>query len=306
MNRIPGGSSGGSAAAVAAGLSVFATGTDTGGSIRIPAAMCGVTGFKPTHNLLPITGIYPESWSLDHAGPITRYASDLAMELDFMSGKENFRSQKKDKKFRVGVAWELFDYCEAGVRKTSLAAIDNIQSRLNLEYISIEQQDLRFEEMNHFHKIIDTSEIAFIHRVNYEKFPTSYLESSKEQIEEGQSNKATEYLNAKGIRKKYSREFDSNFKNSDVILIPTLHNVAPFANNKENKEEHTSDNEMDFLSPLNYSGNPALNIPIGFSHELPVGMQIVSRNHYDYNCVEFASLVQNVTEWHKAIPPGFS
>lgn len=306
LRRIPGGSSGGSAAAVAAGLSVFATGTDTGGSIRIPAAMCGVTGFKPTYNLIPRGGIYPESWSLDHAGPITRYASDLTLELELMTRKNFIIKGRESKKFKVGVAWEMFEYCESSVKKVSLAALEKIKKELNIEYIHVKEECLRFKEMKHFHEIIDTSEIALIHRENYEKYPDSYLDSSIEQIEEGLRVKAVDYVNAKRSREKYMELLDSQFKTLDIIIIPTLQDVAPLTVHQKKREEVDDMSEIDFLSPLNYSGNPALTIPVGFSHELPVGMQIIGKNNSDLRCIEFASLVQDLTDWHKSIPQGFS
>ena len=306
LRRIPGGSSGGSAAAGAAGMSVFATGTDTGGSIRIPAAMCGVTGLKPTYELISRSGIFPESWSLDHAGPITRYAGDLILELEFMTGKIYPSKREETENLKVGVAWELFDYCEPGVRKASLAALEKIRGELNIEYTGVREENLKFKEMKRLHEIIDTCEIALIHRENYAKYPDSYLKSSIEQIEEGLSFKAVEYINAKRSRKKYRELLDAKFRNLDVILIPTLKDVAPIIDNKKNTSEHDNNSEIDFLSPLNYSGNPAISIPVGFSKELPVGMQVIGRNNSDLKCIEFASLVQDRTDWHKTIPPGFS
>ncbi len=307
LKRIPGGSSGGSAAAVSAGLAVFATGSDTGGSIRIPAAMCGVTGFKPTYSLIPKSGIFPESWSLDHAGAITRYAGDLKLELEMMIGKPIPEVKKEHGKFRVGVAWDLFNKCWGGVKDISSKALDRIQSELNLDYADIEPENLLFEEMQYFHEIIDTTEIAATHRANYEKYPWKYLDSSKRQIEHGLNNRAVEYVEAKRKRQKLKLLFDSNFSSLDVVIIPVLQEPAPpIVAERDNNEKGEEVPYVDFLSPLNYSGNPAMSIPIGLSEGLPVGLQIVGKNHSDSVCIDFATLVQDHTEWHKLIPPRYA
>ena len=302
LNRIPGGSSGGSAAAVSAGLSIFAIGTDTGGSIRIPAAMCGVTGFKPTYDLVSRRGIFPESWSLDHVGPITRYAKDLKMELKFMTGKKLNQPLKLNRKLKVGVAWDLFDQCAVGVKNSSLAALEKIHGVLDIDFIEVNKEDLMFEDMGHYQEIIDTSEIACVHKDIYKNHPDKYMKSSIEQIEEGHKVHALEYLEAQRNRKKLKFKFNHNFKNLDLILTPALPDIAPQKNDIEVGSTKSSKRFTVFLAPLNYSGNPSLVIPIGLSMGLPVGIQIIANSYFDHLCIDFASDIQEQTNWHKLIP----
>lgn len=305
LNRIPGGSSGGSAAAVAAGLSVFAIGTDTGGSIRIPAAMCGVTGFKPTYDTVPRGGIFPEAWSLDHAGPITRYAKDLKKELGLMAGGDLDRNLKTPEKPKVGIAWELFDLCDEWVKNVSLSALEKIHNLMDIDFIDVDPSSLMFEEMRNYQGIIDTCEIATIHKDLFKYYPEKYLHSSVEQILEGQKFSAVEYLEAKRNKAKFKNKFDFNFKKLDLIITPALPKVAPSINDVVEGGNEFSEQFTIFLSPLNYSGNPAIVIPAGLSQEMPVGIQIIAKSHFDSICINFSSNIQEVTEWHKLIPPKF-
>ncbi len=305
LNRIPGGSSGGSAAAVAAGLSVFAIGTDTGGSIRIPAAMCGVTGFKPTYDLVPRNGIFPEAWSLDHAGPITRYAKDLKTELELMVGRKLNQPSKTNKNLKVGVAWELFDLCENGVKDVSLYALQKIHDVLDIDFIDVEPGALMFEDMGHYQEIIDTCEIAIIHKDLFKKHPEKYMRSSVEQIEKGQEVRAVEYLEAKRKKVKFKYKFNFNFQKLDIIITPALPNVAPLITDTVKGGNEFSKQFTLFLSPLNYSGNPAVVIPVGLCREMPVAIQIIAKSHLDNICIDFSSSIQEATAWHKLIPAKF-
>lgn len=306
LNRIPGGSSGGSAAAIAAGLSVFALGTDTGGSIRIPAAMCGVTGFKPTYDLVPRKGIFPESWSLDHAGPITRYAKDLKIEIELIAGRKLKQPSETNGKLKVGVAWELFDLCEKWVKNVSLYALEKVRAVLDIDFMEVDPSALMFEEMRHYQGIIDTCEIALIHKDLFKEYPEKYMNSSVEQIQEGQKIRGIEYLEAKRNRVKFKSKFNLNFKKLDIIITPALPKIAPLINETANGGNEFSKQFTRFLSPLNYSGNPALVIPIGLSQEMPVGIQIIAKSHLDNICIDFSSKIQEVTEWHKLIPPNLN
>ena len=302
LSRIPGGSSGGSAVAVAEGVSPFSLGSDTGGSVRIPAAMCGVTGLKPTNGLIPKEGVFPESFALDCVGLITRYASDLKYELEMAAGLGKLKNNKlKEKRYRVAVAWEMFENTNNSVNGLSRKSIERIENELGYSFDGISPDRLMFKEMLREHEIIDCSEIAYVHRELYSKNPGMYLKSSVSQIREGNGIRANDYIGAIQKRRKYARLFDELFTSYDIILTPALPDTAPTV--KEMSSDPGNLPRFDqFLAPINYSGNPALTIPIGFSRGLPVGMQIISRNLHDLVAVDFASGIQSVTGWHTLHP----
>ncbi len=304
--RIPGGSSGGSAAAVAAGEALFALGSDTGGSIRIPASMCGVTGLKPTYGRIPCNGVFPEAWSLDHLGPITRYAKDLPLELASMGYDITRRVQeaKHKKKLRAAVIQSFLDQSDGPVRSTVNAAISKLISEGIVEIEDIPEPP--FDEMLNTHAVIDTSEIAVVHTHIYKIYPEhkkQYLEDSVTQIEQGLHNPATAYIEALKARRKHRKTLSNIFKRVDVLLSPTLPRTAPLTT--ELKAEYTSTASIfvAFLAPFNLTGNPAITVPCGFAIGLPVGLQIVSDYARDEIAIILADRFQNITEWHTRLPP---
>ncbi len=306
LKRIPGGSSGGSAAAVAAGLSIFSIGSDTGGSIRIPASMCGVTGFKPSYGTISTKGVFPEAWSLDHIGPITRFAKDLPLEMLMLTGKDIIKRRNSAlNKRKVGIAWDLIDDVSERIRPALEQAIDKIQSELDWEFVDWRSDLYDQNKMNAMHEIVDTSEIAAVHSDLYLNHKNSYMSSSIEQIEEGMKNRASKYILALRKRSDYKKIFDSQFKSYDILITPTLPDIAPEIQDIEREGNVAGLNFVKYLAPMNFTENPAISIPAGFASGLPVGIQIVAKFNNDEKCVEYATKIQEISSWHLKIPDIF-
>jgi aspartyl-tRNA(Asn)/glutamyl-tRNA(Gln) amidotransferase subunit A len=300
LSRIPGGSSGGSAAALAADLAIFALGTDTGGSIRIPASMCGITGLKPTYGAIPNAGVFPEAWSLDHVGPMCRFASDLPLLLQAM-GYRIEKTKRPSKKFRLAVERSFVEESAKGVR----LAIERFCDKLDSERL-IEAAEVKLplvDEINRTHSVLDTSEIATVHKNIYSKNKDKYLPESSRQIEEGLRHKAVDYVKAQNFRVKAIKELSRAMSNYDLIVTPTIPTTAPRIT--EIKKMQTKKNSVQysrFLEPFNLVGFPALSIPCGFAQDLPIGVQLISRSWQEAILIELATKYQNVTNWHFRVP----
>ncbi len=267
ISRIPGGSSGGSAAAVAADLALWAVGSDTGGSIRIPAAMCGVTGLKPTYGKISAEGVFPESWSLDHLGPITRFAGDIPLLMKAMGGDigdVEFKSTIK-----AAVVTDFLEECDSGVRKAIEEGIATMVNGGIIETVNM-APDVIVESMG-YHEVIDTSEIATVHKDLYRKHPEIYLKTSVEQIEAGKARTSVEYVEATRNRDPIYSKFEKEMADARIVIAPTLAKTAPLKSEvkKMSLEEHEP--YVKFQAPFNYLGTPVLNVPCGFSNGLPVG-----------------------------------
>ncbi|MEM4091306.1 MAG: amidase [Thermoplasmatales archaeon] len=301
LSRIPGGSSGGSAAALAADLAVFALGTDTGGSIRIPASMCGITGLKPTFGALPVDGIFPEAFSLDHVGPMCRYASDLPLLLEAMGYPR--RIERVEKRFIVGLVRTFFDQADFCVSSNVQKFIDKCVSEGFIEVKEVTFPDL--DLINRSHSVIDTTEIAYTHRRQFKKSKDDYLSTSVEQIEEGMRVKATDYVSALRLRDKLAAKYSKLFKNVDVIITPTLPVVAPTISEVKRMTLKDHYPYVKFLEAFNYLGFPAITIPSGFCNGLPVGTQLVSRPWRENIIISLASKYQSVTDWHTHVPTNY-
>ena len=302
LNRIPGGSSGGSAASVAAGLSVLSIGTDTGGSIRIPASMCGVTGLKPSYGKLPMEGVFPESFSEDHLGPICRYASDLRMVLKGLGARKIPNRERKV--FKVGLITNFFEESDKNIKNTVMKAIDKLESEDIIEEITyFEIPDLN--KIRKYHNIMDMAETYFHHSRKFLRKKLQYPSDVKEEIDSGARIRTQDYIYSVRYKQFSMTEFSRNMKGTDILLSPTLPKSSPtikVARRMKLKDHFTF---TKFLTPFNYLGVPALTIPCGFSLGLPVGLQIISKYGHDTNVIDFGSEYQKVSDWHKKIPEKF-
>lgn len=296
LSRIPGGSSGGSAAAIAAGLSVFALGSDTGGSIRIPASMCGITGLKPTYGIISTEGVFPESWSLDHVGPMVRFAEDLPIVMNAMGSRIENRSIEKP--LKVGLISGFMESACNEVRNTVRSATQKMESAGLIEVSDF--TSTIFGESLELHEVIDTSEIAAIHRDQYYTDPSIYLESSIREIESGLSRSAAEYIMATRSRDAMYEKFLKDMRGYDLLISPTLPKTAPTLNELQEIGGYVA-----FQSEFNYLGVPAMSIPCGFVNDLPVGLQLIGRRYDDSAPISLAIEFQNITDWHLDIPTRF-
>jgi aspartyl-tRNA(Asn)/glutamyl-tRNA(Gln) amidotransferase subunit A len=250
--RTAGGSSGGSAAALAAGLAEAALGTDSGGSIRIPAACCGVVGFKPTFGVVSLEGVFPLAPTFDHAGPMARTVEGCVRMMEvFVPGF----SLPDDIDVRVGIAW--LEQCEPLVRER----VDDAGATLGAEAVDFPLPD------NVGHAFM--REVADVHRDLFAEHAEAYGDNVRGKIERCLAVTETEYEAATRRRKEYRERCEADFDHLDLLVVPTLGFEPPPA---DADEIDVREAMIRFTLPFNALGWPALSIPVG-----DVSVQIVGR-----------------------------
>ena len=321
LERIPAGSSSGSAVAVASRELPLALGTDTGGSIRIPTAFCGITSLKPTFGRISRYGVMPISWTLDHVGPMARSAEDIALSLGILAGYDrrdptsstqrvpDYQTAMRGnfKGMRIGIPddW-FFDLCDSQVRDAVYGATSVLESagavtkRVGLPI-------LRTIDPVALGHIIIRAECASLHEVNLARLG-EYSPEFAQQILEGRFVNAVDYLRALRLRHVVQLAFEDVFQEVDVLVTPGAVGVAPRFSDKLLAIDGNSYPWMDVImrtsGPLNVVGLPALGFPVGLSREsLPMGMQVVAAPFDESSCLRVAYAYQNLTEHHLARPP---
>ncbi len=313
--RIPGGSSGGSAAAVAAGSALMALGSDTGGSIRIPSSYCGVVGLKPTYGLVSRTGVFPESWSLDHIGPITRYVEDAALLLNVIAGYDpedatTPRPSQRLPDYTAGIDAGV-DGIKLGIPKNHF--FDDLQPEVatavrsavhHLESMGVAVKELTFpkvDEMLASHVAIDLAEATTIHRKIYEQHFDSYLPETRRVIENGFFVRVTTYLDALRSRPRLLRDVLDAMAGVDVIAVPSQPIVAPLIGAStidiNGKTEDALSAMVRYLAPFNLTGQPAMTVCCGYTEGCPLGLQIIGRPFDDVNVLRVGHAYQTSTAW---------
>jgi aspartyl-tRNA(Asn)/glutamyl-tRNA(Gln) amidotransferase subunit A len=285
VTKTAGGSSGGSAASVASGLGLFSLGSDTGGSIRIPASYCGVAGLKPTYGLLPLEGVFPLSASLDHAGPLAKTAEDLLVVMDALVLDFQSQTAAKEKTVVVGVLplREMKSVTEdvLTVYKEALKQIENMGWRIN---------EIELKYFNRTEAIVMNvllPEAAFVHE-KWHLLKEDYAPLTFKLIESGLNHHSLDYLKAKQESIKTREDIDQVLNDVDILVMPTIPYPAP-----EEDPALEVDNEMKFTGLFNVSGHPAVTINAGFSKEkLPIGIQLVGKHHEDKGLLELAILLE--------------
>ena len=291
LEKIPGGSSGGSGAAVAAGASVASLGTDTAGSIRIPSSACGIVGLKPTHGRVSKYGCYPLAWSLDHIGPMTKTVKDAAGLLEIIAGfdhrdptcidvsTENYSQQISGdvKGLVIGINEDyFFNRIDSDVEKAVRASIQSLVDQgAKVETVRI--PSLQYAEWAEL--VTSLSEAAAIHHSDLQSRPQDFGDDIRLLFELGELPSAVDYLQAQQVRRQIKQEFTQIFNQVDVLISPTLPVVAStigdnFATLNGEKVD-LIDNIIRFTGPSNLTGLPALSVPCGFKGNLPVGLQII-------------------------------
>jgi len=317
LNHIPGGSSGGSAAAIAAEMAIAATGSDTGGSIRIPASYCGVAGLKPTYGRVSRAGIFPESWSLDHAGPITRHVEDAALLLGIMAGYDEADPTCADKPvpnyvegLRARLPWRIgiprnhfFEQCEADVSRAVHAAIDRLSE------IGCTTHEFEFPylpEIFAAYTTLDSCEASAYHQMEIAERASEFQPDVRLLLEQGLFIPATYYIQALRIRAMVFPAIMKLFKDFDVMVTPSQPMVAPKVGQtmvKFDGAEETADSAMvRYLAPFNLTGLPALSVPCGFSNGLPIGMQVIGKAYDENTVLQVGCAYEELTDWHKMAP----
>ncbi len=266
LERTPGGSSSGSAAALATGMCLGALGSQTGGSITRPASYCGVTGLKPTYGLVPLAGIMPLAWSMDHPGPMGRSAQDLGILLAVIADPWRDNSSEKWPTLRFVRPHGIFkDLAEPSV----LAALDEIVRKLQTAGAQIEVGTLPagFADVVARHRTVMAVEAAQYHKVRLERHPEDYKPNIRQLLEEGLACSASDYAEAKTQQHKLQEVTQKWLADGTILLTPATTSPAPDAATTGNPA---------FNSPWSYTGMPTLSLPTGqFVDGLPLAIQLV-------------------------------
>lgn len=291
LSKIPGGSSGGSGAAVAADMAIASLGTDTGGSIRIPAASCGIIGLKPTHGRISKFGCFPLAWSLDHIGPMTKTVYDAALLLETLAGydpKDPTSVKKPSREYSTLLSEDLKgevigideDYFFRNVDKRVDEAVRQALSELEKLGARIEPVKIPSLAQSEYAELVTiTSEASAIHHKNLIKHPDKFGDDTRFLLEFGELVTAVDYLQAQQIRRKLNNDFAQVFKRVDVLISPTLPFLPPPIGDStvdiNGQVLSFLDEVIRFTGPGNLTGLPALSIPCGVRDGLPVGLQIM-------------------------------
>ncbi|MET9499420.1 amidase [Streptomyces sp. NPDC006552] len=293
--RVAGGSSGGSAVSVAAGTSVFALGTDTGGSIRVPAALNGVVGLKPTYGLVPRHGVTSLSWSLDHVGPLTRTVEDAGLVLSVLAGHDprdpaslavppaDYRPRTGTDLtgIRVGVPRTyFFDHVDPEVEAAVRSAIDQLHA-LGAHPVEVDVPMTRYLQAIHWGLMVP--EATAYHEDTLRRVPQLYQDDIRLLLEAGALLPAGDYLRAQRARTRLRQEWAHVWSEVDLIVAPSVPATAVAAGQTsltwaDGTVEGVSDAYVRLSSLANITGAPSLSVPVGHDAAgLPIGMQLIGR-----------------------------
>ncbi|MBI2861923.1 MAG: aspartyl/glutamyl-tRNA amidotransferase subunit A, partial [Chloroflexi bacterium] len=323
LERIPGGSSGGSAAAVAASECTFSLGSDTGGSIRIPASLCGVVGLKPTYGRVSRHGGVALSWSLDHFGPLTRSVEDCALVLNAIAGYDpedpgsaneavpNFTQALTGniKGLRVGLSKEhFFEHLEKEVHEAVLEAMKTLE-RLGAVVEEVSLPSAKYSPAASM--VINWAESSAYHEPYIRTRAEEYEPAIGSRLQAGHSIFAVDYLRAQRVRTIISREVQQALSRVDVLVAPTAPVPAPTIAECMVDMREAAKLNFDIRNTLsrltrifNMTGNPAITVPCGFtSGGLPIGLQIVGRQYDEATVLRAAYAYQTSTSWRTMRPP---
>jgi aspartyl-tRNA(Asn)/glutamyl-tRNA(Gln) amidotransferase subunit A len=310
LGRIAGGSSGGSAAAVVAGLAYAAIGTDTAGSIREPAALCGCVGLKPTYGGVSSRGVIPLSASLDHVGPLAATVADAAVILQAIAGYDSADITTEDvpvadyvsglredaKSMRVGVPCAyFFDDLDAEVASAMEHALRGIAS------LGAEMKDVQLELPTD--RTLQAAESYAYHAENVAKRPELYQPETLRRIRSGEKVSAAEYIQRRRELEEARRSIRAVFAGVDVLVTPTIRMPAPAISDLKANPDALRPAEIKLLlntRPFNVWGLPAISIPCGFTQSrLPIGLQIAGPHWREDTVLRLAHAYEQATAWHK-------
>ena len=317
----PGGSSGGSAAAIAARLCYGAIGSDTGGSIRMPAGYCGIVGLKPTYGRVSTTGVIPLSWSLDHVGPMTSTAADAALMLQVIAGYDAEDPASTDmpvpdylanigaptSSLRLGIPRAYF---YESLHPDIQAAMDDALSVLKKltgtqREVAPLATDGTYSSVNAAYGTILTAEAYAYHKDYISKSPELYETATLNRIRVGANVSTAEYIEARRqldeIRHSVARIFDS----VDLLIVPTSP-IPPFAIADLTDVNTARAKELQMLHntrPINALGLPTISISCGLTKQgLPIGMQIIGPPYGEATVLRLARAYEQATDWHNRRP----
>lgn len=320
VSRVPGGSSGGSGAALAGGLCFGSLGSDTGGSIRIPAAFCGIVGLKPTYGRVSRYGVLPLSWSLDHAGPMTRTVLDAALMLRVIAGHDRHDPTTRTapvpdyasllqgdvKGLRLGIPHEFFfeqlDPEVDGAVRNAIRTLESLGARMEEVSLPLSKYAAAVG------RIISLTEAGTIHERSLRTRAADYTPDVRAGFQLGQLILGKHYMKAQRVRTLIRQEMAAALQRVDVLLAPAVSIPAP----KIGERTVTIGQEtleviwaLSRLSrPANLTGFPAISVPCGFTQGgLPIGLQIIGRPFAEATVLHIAYAHEQSSTWHTRRPP---
>jgi aspartyl-tRNA(Asn)/glutamyl-tRNA(Gln) amidotransferase subunit A len=326
LDRIPAGSSGGSAAAVIADLAFGALGTDTGGSVRMPAAYCSIVGLKPTYGLVSIRGIVPLTYSLDHCGPMTKTVEDAAILLNHMTGydshdvasvehaKEDYVQSMRQpvSGIRLGIPrapfFDALDDDTANAAEAAISVLSKLaKSTVNCSLPSTAGFDalaLGGERIAYHHELFRRNSGRYSLAVRQSLDST--LKSMNDATMEPCSEKIVDYVTSNWKLILLRKNIDAAFANFDLVALPTMRILPRTINDALNREEVVVPREPETISncaPFNIFGLPAISIPCGFSKTgLPIGLMIAGPRFSEGKVLALANAYEKATQWHTKKP----
>ena len=313
QTRITGGSSSGSAAAVASGMCLAALGTDTGGSIRIPASLCGVVGLKPTYGRVSVRGVVPLSWNLDHVGPLAHTVRDAAILLQVLAGFDPHDPASVDvlvddylvhleegvKGARVALA--VGEYVESSDPEVWAGVQAATQVFMDLG-AQVEKMDLSWiADLAQANTRMTQSDAAAFHRERLAAHPDWFGADIRQRLEAGAALTSSEYSLARRAQVEGLRRLEMFFTKYDLLLLPTTPIPAPPIEGTGAIE--AAHQLTRFTAPFNLTGLPALSLPCGFTGgNLPFGLQIVSKHWGEVKALQAGHVFEQATKGHNYRP----
>ncbi|MFN0156057.1 MAG: amidase [Gaiella sp.] len=305
-DRVPGGSSGGSAAAVAADLCAAAIGTDTGGSIRLPASLCGVTGLRPSHGSVSLQGVRPVSATLDTVGPLARSAKTVRAVQRVIAGHDtgdaypeaNAPASGADTCLRLGVVGELHERSAPGVR-TALEALQELLAGLGAELRDVALQG--WERAVEACGLLIKAEALALYDRALEETPYLLEKGTRRRLELARHVDAGQLRELRAEHEAWTRTVAAAFAGVDLILLPTIPLEAPAASSADTVE--TTAGIVPFTHLLSFARVPSLSLPCGWSAGgAPVGAMVAAPAGHDGRVLDLAEAVQAVSDWHLRRP----
>jgi aspartyl-tRNA(Asn)/glutamyl-tRNA(Gln) amidotransferase subunit A len=311
--RIPGGSSSGSAIAVATGMALGALGSDTGGSIRIPASLCGVVGFKPTFGRVSLRGVFPLSWNLDHVGPLTKCVRDAALMLQIMAVYDpldpasikmltgdylgHLKDDVKGRKIALGTG----AFIETSDREV-LDAVRDAAKVFEALGCKVQEEDVSWLKAAALaNKLMTQSDGAAVHRERLKEHPELFGDDIRRRLEDGANTSLTDYILARRTQTEVRKRLELFFETYDFLIIPTTPIAAPTIEGHDAVEQAARLTR--FTAPFNLAGLPALSLPGGFTKDgLPIGLQIISRAWGESKVLNIGHAFEQATQWHTRVP----
>ena len=318
-DRITGGSSGGSGAAVAAGQCMAALGSDTGGSIRIPGALCGIVGLKPTFGRISRHGVYPLSWSLDTVGPMTRAVRDSAIVLNALAGHD-----PRDPSSANVPTEDFTDGIEGGISGLRIGIPDDFfydvispevaeavcRAAGVLADLGAEVERCSIPALNHALGISSAILVTEAAETVFDKLrdrPQDIGADVRARLRLGAVTPAVDYIKAQRARSAYNAQLDEAMQRYDLLLAPSVAVGATGIDQEFVEIAGSQENALSLMSrltrPFNLTGQPTISVPCGFTDEgMPIGMQLAGRQWREATVLRAAHAYEQATEWHTRRP----